>query len=153
MLFKPKKPEELMELLKTFQVAQCQLRIRRNETYRGVVKSITVYPPQQKIRIRFYFLCILRPVTYHDITKDFIWKLRTDCKPGYYIDFDYRHFYYQPDEQRIKIDGFGEVCHFYLTDDHTNIYQVEEENYASYLKTHLNLQLIVWALIKKELKI
>jgi hypothetical protein len=119
-------PNELNKILEKFLHGQCSIQTTSGETYRGMVDSYAVHPKKFSVSIRFSWLAKLQPIYVLNINETRPrWFIVSTCPNGYEVVFNYASYYYQTDEDRVKIKGrAGEICRFYKADDHTNIVQL-----------------------------
>lgn|SRR3990167_5024928 len=104
--------------------------------FRGQIKECMALS-NRRIKIYFDWLCerhfffdssgVLQPR----------WSLLV-APPGlHHLDVEFRYFYFQTDEDRIKVKGqLGEICHLCRSDDYTNLVQHGDE-FAHYCNLHM----------------
>jgi hypothetical protein len=93
------------------------------EVQRGKIENIKIKENGFGAVVYLPWLCDLRYLFDGNDTRQPRWVLRRPTLGGFFrIDLTVSRYYLQPDEDRIKLKSMaGEVCHFYLPHDYTNL--------------------------------
>lgn len=152
--------ELLKEILKDFVGGQFQLLRRRNGDLmhlRGEIRSIEVISETKTAVIAFNWLYEERLVHNWALDATLKWSplerpfaAELNGKLELRIPFD--SFRPHPDEERVKMwgGGFGDICRFYQSFDHTNLVP-HGDVFVSRLEKHKSsFQRSILALLKKQ---
>jgi len=95
--------------------------------FRGKVKECMALA-SRRIKVSFSWLCERHFFFDNSWTPRPKWSLLPAPPSLHYLDVEYRYFYVQDDEDRVKVKGrLGEICHFFKPGDHTNLVQRGDE--------------------------
>ncbi len=146
---------ELTKILEVFVGGQCQINTRHAGVYRGKIVEMNVFQQQRKIKPKFEWLCVRRPILDAREMIQQRWFLITNPPSGnHFLDFDYFIYYVQEDEERIKLKGWGgEACRFYLPDDYTNLVPSNDNEYVSRHATRKDQSRLVLAMTFLKIKV
>lgn len=151
--------QRLRDRLADFSGGQFLMETKEGLVFRGEVSRCFVPEGQSKqVSVFFNWLSERRFVL------DAGWSLRPKWFPlqppnglqiPYRLDLGYSSYYYQPDEDRVKMWGERkEVCHFFMPWDHTNLVLVEGRNefvpYCELPKAKAKLQRLAIAILLKR---
>ncbi len=136
--------------MREFVGGQCRVQTKERELSQGEIKAFRIYGDNpRRIRIYFAWLCSERRA-FDKLSKPWKTKLKwlpTQCSLGPpFLDLSFRTYYYQPDEERIKMWGGGgsEVYRFYKPDDHLRLVP-DGGNYIPYHELYAHkLKLALW---------
>ena len=114
---------------------QFQMKTREG-VFRGEIKECMALS-NRRIKISFNWLCV--GYVFFDnsgLPKPRKWVLLKDPPGLHHVDLEWRYFYFQTDENRVKIKGqLGEICHLFRKGNHTNLVRCGDE-FVAYAKIH-----------------
>lgn len=126
------------------------------EVQRGKIESLNIKEDGSGVVVFLPWLCDLRYIFDGNDIRQPRWFLRRPTLGGFFrVDLTVNRYYLQSDEDRIKMKSMaGEICHFYLPDDYTNLVDNGTENelapHCSITPRKLILKKLMLAVYLKE---
>lgn len=120
-------PELLKQVLKPFIHGQYQITsLASQEIYRGEVRAVRYFTtPSKRLYVYFNWLCVCRTVVDEWFVPQQEWVKVPRIIPNLqFIEFEYKEFYYQEKEDRVKLRNASktDVCRFFKPTDPTTVF-------------------------------
>lgn len=115
--------------LKRFKEGQFLMVTKHDLIFRGKIKDCFVPDINiKRVLIHFHWLGELRFIPQEYAKPLPKWFIIKPLVGSTFLDVGFTAYYYQPDEERLKMwGGFGEICHFFKEDDYSNLVRQENE--------------------------